>query len=122
MSEDRWKSLDIWKLADELAHKIYIVSRKFPKEEAFGLTCQLRRAALSIPTNIVEGYSRKSDKELAHFINISLGSMAETKYLLHFAKRFDYLEDLEHKEMNDGCEKLGRKLWKFYEAVRKNAS
>jgi len=65
MSEERWKKLDVWKLADELAFKIYLATQKFPKEELYGLTSQLRRAALSIPTNIVEGYSRKGDKELA---------------------------------------------------------
>jgi four helix bundle protein len=118
MSENRWKSLDVWKLADELAYKIFLASRNFPKEEIYGLTAQLRRAALSVPTNIVEGYSRKGDKELAHFINISLGSMAETKYLLHFAQRLGYLGDAEYKEMKDGYERLGQKLWKFYETVR----
>ncbi len=75
MSEDRWKRLDVWKLADELAYKTYLITRKFPKEELYGPTSQLRRSALSVPTNIVEGYSRKGDKELAHFVNISLGSM-----------------------------------------------
>lgn len=79
---------------------------------------QLRRAALSIPTNIVEGYSRKGDKELAHFVNISLGSMAETKYLLYFAHRLAYLADEDYKEARDGYERLGRQLWKFYETVR----
>lgn len=118
MSEDRWKSLDVWKLADELAYKIFLASRNFPKEEIYGLIAQLRRAALSVPTNIVEGYSRKGDKELAHFINISLGSMAETKYLLHFAQCLGYLGDAEYKEMKDGYERLGQKLWKFYETVR----
>jgi four helix bundle protein len=56
MSEDRWKNLEIWKLADSLAYDIYIETRKFPKEEVFGLTSQLRRAALSVPTNVVEGF------------------------------------------------------------------
>jgi four helix bundle protein len=118
MSEDRWKRLDVWKLADELAYKTYLITRKFPKEELYGLTSQLRRSALSIPTNIVEGYSRKGDKELAHFVNISLGSMAETKYLLYFALRLGYLSDEEYDKINKGYEELGGKLWRFYETVR----
>ena len=118
MSEDRWKRLDVWKLADELAYKTYLITRKFPKEELYGLTSQLRRAALSIPTNIVEGYSRKGDKELAHFVNISLGSMAETKYLLYCAIRLGYLSDEECDEIKKGYEELGGKLWRFYESVR----
>jgi four helix bundle protein len=53
MSEDRWKKLDVWKLADDLSFKVYQVTKEFPKEERYGITSQLRRAALSIPTNIV---------------------------------------------------------------------
>jgi four helix bundle protein len=116
--EDRWKNLEIWKLADELAYKIYLATRNFPQEEKFGITYQLRRDALSVPTNIVEGYSRKGDKELAHFINISLGSMAETKYLTYFSQRLEYLNDEEYSEIMDGYDLLGKKMWKFYEAVK----
>ncbi len=73
MAEDRWKKLDVWKISDEMALKVYSATKNFPKEELYGLTSQVRRAALSIPTNIVEGYSRRGDKELAYFLNISLG-------------------------------------------------
>ena len=118
MSEDRWKKLDVWKLSDDLAYRVYILTRNFPKEEIYGITSQLRRAALSVPTNLVEGYSRKGDKQLAHFVNISLGSMAETKYLLHFAHKLKYLQDKEYEEINAEYEVLGKKLWRFYEKVR----
>jgi len=118
MSEDRWKKLEVWQLADDLAFKIYQASKNFPKEEMYGITSQVRRAALSIPTNIVEGYSRKGDKELAHFINISLASLAETKYLIYFSHRLGYLSDNECNETKQGYEKLGKKLWRFYESVR----
>jgi len=64
MAEDRWRKLEVWQLADNLAYEIYTVTRKFPKEELYSLTSQVRRAALSVPTNIVEGYSRRGDKEL----------------------------------------------------------
>jgi len=84
----------------------------------YGITSQLRRAALSIPVNIVEGYSRKGDKELAHFINISLGSLAETRYLLYFAHRLGYLPDKDFNKLKGGYERLGRKLWKFYPLSR----
>jgi four helix bundle protein len=65
VEEDRWKNLEVWKKADELAFEVYGATKTFPKEEIYGLTSQIRRSALSIPTNIVEGYSRRSDKELA---------------------------------------------------------
>jgi four helix bundle protein len=118
MEQDRWEKLEVWKIADELALEIYKITKQFPKEEMYGITSQLRRSALSIPTNIVEGYSRKGDKELSCFINISLGSLAETKYLLYFSKRLDYFKSEKYQEIKEGYEELGRKLWKFYETVR----
>jgi len=108
----------VWKLSDDLAYEVYLTSRGFPKEEIYGITSQLRRAALSVPTNIVEGYSRKGDKELSHFLNISIGSMAETKYLLYFSHRLGYINDNKYDEIKNGYERLGRQLWRFYESVR----
>ena len=118
MEKERWQKLEVWKLGDELAYQVYKVTNNFPKEEIYGLTSQVRRAALSIPTNIVEGYSRKGDKELARFINISLGSLAETKYLLYFSNRLGYFKENRYNELRIGYDKLGKLLWKFYEAVR----
>jgi len=118
MQNERWENLEIWQLADELALRVYLVTKGFPKDELYGITSRLRRAALSIPTNIVEGYSRKGDKELTRFANISLGSLAETKYLLKFAKKLGLLKEKDYKELSRGYEELGRKLWEFYEAVR----
>jgi len=65
MENERWAKLEVWKTADDLAFEIYQITKRFPKEEIYGITSQIRRSALSIPTNIVEGYSRKGDKELA---------------------------------------------------------
>ena len=116
---DRWRNLDVWKLADEFAVRIYQVTKNFPKDELYGITSQLRRAALSIPTNIVEGYSRRGDRELARFLDISLGSLAEVKYLLHFSKRLQYISEAEGLLLSQSADELGRKLWKFYGTVRK---
>jgi four helix bundle protein len=118
MQEERWAKLEVWKLADGLALKIYKATRNFPKEEIYGITSQIRRSALSIPTNIVEGYSRKGDKELGHFVNISLGSLGEVKYLIYFSHRLEYFQDNEYKELRDGYNALGKMLWKFYDAIR----
>jgi len=92
--------------------------KTFLRKEIYGLTSQVRRAALSVPTNIVEGYSRKGDKELARFINISLGSLAETKYLIYFSHRLEYLPDNDYDKINKGYEILWKKLWKFYESIK----
>jgi len=115
---ERWQNLDIWKEADDLAYRVYCTTSRFPKEEIYGITSQLRRAALSVPTNIVEGYSRRGDKELSRFVNIALGSLGETKYLIMFSCKLGYLNYSEHQQLWEVAGDLGRKLWKFYERVR----
>jgi len=116
--QDRWRRLDVWKDADELAFQIYQATVSFPKEESYGITSQLRRAAVSIPTNIVEGYSRAGDKELRRFVSIALGSLAETKYLLSFCHRLSYLNDPQYQRLVVLAAKVGKRLWKFYEKIR----
>ena len=120
MEEERWQRLEVWKLSDDLAFKVYQATRHFPKEEMFGITSQIRRAALSVPTNIVEGYSRKGDKELSRFVNISLGSLAETKYLLYFSNRLGYFNDNNYEGLNEGYNTLGKLLWRFYQKINKD--
>ncbi len=112
----KYKELIVFQKADELAFKIYKASESFPKSEMFGLTSQIRRAALSIPTNIVEGYARKSKKELSQFINISLGSLAETEYLLNFSKRLGYFK-ADTTELEDILAEVGKLLWGFYRSL-----
>ena len=117
-NQDRWRKLEVWKLADAFAREIYQITKNFPKDELYGITSQLRRAALSVPTNIVEGYSRRGDRELARFLDIALGSLAEVKYLLHFSKSLQYLSDADYSVLSEAAEQLGSKLWKFYDRVK----
>ena len=90
LGEVGYKRLIVWHKADELAYGIYMATKNFPKEESYGITSQLRRAALSVPTNIVEGYGRQGQKEFKYFVNIALGSLAEVKYLMDFSTRLNY--------------------------------
>lgn len=78
------KEMDVWKRSMDLVEMGYEVSDQFPKEEIYGLTSQIRRAAVSVPSNIAEGAARKGNKEFAQFINVALGSLAEveTQYML----------------------------------------
>ena len=78
------KELDVWKKGMDLVEMIYSISDSFPDSERFGLTSQIRRAAVSIPSNIAEGAARKGDKELVYFVNVALGSLSEveTQYLI----------------------------------------
>jgi len=114
-----YKDLTVWQKADELAFVVYSATKKFPKEEMYGLTSQLRRAALSVPTNIVEGYARKGDKELARFVGIAVGSLSETEYLLNFAHRLGYLSKKDYIEVEALRSTVGKLLWSFYKTVSK---
>lgn len=78
------KELDVWKKSIDLVELIYSLTSSFPESERFGLTSQMRRAAVSISSNIAEGSARKSNKELLQFLNIALGSLAEleTQYII----------------------------------------
>lgn len=112
-----YKDLIVFQKADELAFQIYKVTEKFPKTEMFGLTSQLRRAALSVPTNIVEGYTRRSKKELLQFINIAYGSYAETEYLFSFSKKLGYFKtDISHIE--NLFSEVGKLLWSFSRSLQ----
>ncbi len=77
-----FKELKIWQLSRQLVKEIYVLTSSFPMEEKFGLISQLRRCAVSIPTNIAEGSGRNTDKDFAQFLNISLGSAYELETLL----------------------------------------
>lgn len=87
-------NLDAWKESVELSISIYELSNSFPKEETFGLTSQIRRAAVSVPSNIAEGCGRESDKELLRFLRISRGSLAELETQIIIAKQLNYVQDL----------------------------
>jgi len=80
------------KKSDKLALLVYKAVREFPKDEIFGLSSQLKRAVLSVPLNIIEGYSRKTSQAYQNFLYIAYGSLKETKYLLYFAHRENYMK------------------------------
>jgi four helix bundle protein len=112
-----YKRLTVWQKSDELAYQVYAATGDFPKDEVYGITAQLRRAALSVPTNIVEGYGRQGKKELRRFVNIALGSLAETRYLLDFSSRLGYLKTAQYEMLADLAEQVGKLLWKFYKSL-----
>jgi len=87
------KDLDAWKRSMDLVETIYKATKEFPPEELYGLTSQLRRAAVSIPSNIAEGAARNSTKEFLQFLHVSLGSLSEVETQIIIAKRLSYLDD-----------------------------
>ena len=118
MSEAGYKKLVVWQKSDELVKFIYQTTRNFPKDETYGLTSQLRRSALSIPTNIVEGYARKSKNELKQFLNIAWGSFVETEYLIDFALHQAYFRESDHKILTSLLKEVGSLLWSFTKSLR----
>jgi four helix bundle protein len=82
--------LMVWQLGMELTERVYAISAKFPREELYGLTSQLRRAASSVPANIAEGNGRRSTREFARHVSIAIGSLCEVETFLQLAKRLDF--------------------------------
>jgi four helix bundle protein len=105
------RRLVAWQIADKLAWEVYLLTNKFPKDELFGITSQLRRAVLSVVLNIVEGYARENRKEFKHFLRISLGSLAETGYLLEFSLRLGYITESQDRKIEQLKEECGKVLW-----------
>jgi four helix bundle protein len=112
-----FRDLDVWRLAVELAETVYRVTARFPKAELFGLTSQMRRAAVSIPSNIAEGRARDSTREFLHFLAISRGSLAELDTQLELAIRLDY-SDSELDAARFQSEVLGKKLNRLHSSIR----
>ncbi|MCC6615838.1 MAG: four helix bundle protein [Anaerolineae bacterium] len=93
-------NMKVWQKSHLLTLAIYQMTRMFPKEEQYGLTNQMRRAAASIPTNIAEGSGRGSSAEFARFLQMSMGSAAELEYQLLLARDLEYLADDRHQALH----------------------
>lgn len=95
MEAKSFEDLTLWQKSMNLVEEVYKISSLFPKEEIYGLTSQIRRAAVSIPSNIAEGNTRQSVKEFNHFLTIAQGSLAELKTQLFIAQRLKYVANTE---------------------------
>jgi four helix bundle protein len=93
-----FKKLDVWKRSHELTLMVYKLSSSFPREEIYGLTSQIRRAAASVPTNIAEGCGRDTPLDFAHYLDIAFGSASELEYHLLLAKDLGFLDLAEYED------------------------
>ncbi len=107
-----------WDLAHELTVMVYDVSRKFPGREIYGITSQLRRAAISVPSNIAEGANRAGKREYLQFLSIASGSLAEEKYLLCLSMDLGYLDKTQYAEITLKAEEASKALSGLAAAVR----
>ena len=105
-----YRDLETWQNAMELVKGVYVATRHFPKDELYGLTSQLRRAAVSIPSNIAEGCGRKSRNELRHFLGQARGSLAEVETQLELARSLGYLDSVAATALLSKAAQLGRML------------
>jgi four helix bundle protein len=94
------KDLKVWQKSIDFVVEIYEATSTFPKEEIYGLTSQIRRASVSVPSNIAEGYGRFSDKELIRFLFISLGSASEVETQLIICNRLNYLKEIDFNHLS----------------------
>lgn len=106
----RFEKLDVWQKAVDFAHGVYDVTSRFPAEERFGLTSQMRRAAVSILSNVAEGSGRASRKDFAHFLEISYGSLMEVVSQVQLSARRALLKQTERDDMYAKAEELARML------------
>jgi|SRR5882672_1807238 len=104
------EKLDVWKKAIDFVVEVYRATEGFPKEERFGLTSQIRRAAVSIPANIAEGPTRRSSKEFAYFLSNAQGSASEVETELLIANRLGYLGNTSFAELKTTQDDIGKML------------
>ena len=106
-----FRDLKVWQKAHKLTLEIYLITKNFPSEEKFGLTSQLRRSASSIPTNIVEGFKRKTKRDYVHFLNLADASLEETKYLIILSKDLEYINKKVFDDINNLCDEIGKMFY-----------
>ena len=104
------ENLEIWKLGVKLAKDVYLLTERFPKREIYGLTDQIRRAAVSIPSNIAEGKGRSTAKDFVHFLNTARGSLYELKTQLYIAREIEYLTEEDFSSLHKQIENLSHKI------------
>ena len=112
--------LRAFELADELAIAVYKATQSFPREEIFGLTSQLRRAAVSIPSNIVEGCARHSEAEYLHFLDMAYGSAREVEYQTGLSHRLGFLDAVMHEQLQHRATETAKVLNGLLRSLRKS--
>src|SRR5580693_223924 len=110
MSSSSFRDLRVWQLAMKLTAEVYRATVGFPRHELYGLSSQMRRAAVSVPSNIAEGKGHHSDKEFSHFLFHARGSLLELQTQLLIAEELQYLSPEDAQSLSARCEAVGRAL------------
>jgi len=112
-----FKELQVWQKAHRFALDVYQHSRGFPAEERFGLTAQLRRAAVSVASNIAEGCGREGERELARYLSIAAGSATEAEYQILLARDLSYLPADSHRQLDAQVNEVKKMLHGFMQKL-----
>jgi four helix bundle protein len=122
MKIKNYKDLDIWKRSIKLVEDIYRLTKSFPKEELYGLTSQMRRAAVSIPSNIAEGFTRFHNKEYKQFLYIALGSCSELSTQIIIASRLKYFDNNKIEQLLNEIDEICRMTMSLIKKINTNLS
>ena len=118
MKIHNFKELNVWKKSIDLAALCYEITSSFPKDERFGLTSQIQRAAVSIASNIAEGCGRVTNNELRHSLSISMGSCYEVETQIILALKFGYLSETKFNEFQVSISEVQKMLFGFYNSLK----
>jgi four helix bundle protein len=118
MNVASYRQLKVWQSGIQLVKSVYVLSHEFPKDELYGLTSQMRRAAVSIPANVAEGHARDSTKEYLHHISIALGSLAELETMFILAQELGYSDAATIAALLQHCDEEGRMLHGLQRALK----
>src|SRR5512133_1836698 len=113
-----FRQLKVWERSHQLTLEVYKATKNFPKEELYGLTSQIRRASMSIPTNIAEGCGRYTDADFARFLQISMGSACETEYQLLLSCELGFLSKDQYDKLNTDATEVKRMLASLLKTLR----
>lgn len=116
-----FRNMKVWQKAHAIVLEIYSFSRRFPPEERYGITAQMRRSAVSICSNIAEGCGRGGDRDFAHFLQIALGSANEVQYLMMLARDLELLDRSDHARIDPRLEEVRRMLFALLRKLRGSA-
>lgn len=120
MQQRNFRNYKVWQDAISLVSDIYSITKTFPKHETFGLTNQMNRAAVSIPSNIAEGSAKPTDIDFARFLDIALGSCYELETQIVISNNLGYIQDGKYNEITEKIISIQKQLTAFSGAIRKN--
>ncbi|MDD5067282.1 MAG: four helix bundle protein [bacterium] len=122
MSFNSYRNLEVWKKAMELVVECYKTTKKFPKNETFGLSSQIQRASVSIPTNIAEGRERHYPREFLQYLSIAYGSLAELETLTEIGYRLNYIDKDQLNQLFSRTTEIGKMINGLKQSLKKSGS